>query len=118
MSFMAARSSRELSQHVLQDAAVLEVFQLVERIDARDQRNALQSAVGRHDLGDQPLARLELAVQATDRDLLAALEAERLPRGSLLETEWDHAHADQVRAVDALERLAHHGADAEQHSTL
>src|SRR5262249_19759281 len=105
-----AGSSRQLSQYVLQDAADLEVFQLVEGIDARDQWNALQAAVGRDDLGDQPLARLEFAVQAADRHLLAAPEAERLPRDPLLEAQWDDAHADQVRAMDAFERLAHHGA--------
>src|ERR1700694_3637767 len=108
------RLGGELAQNVLQDAAVLEVFELIERVDAGDQRHALPDAVGRNDLGDQPLSRLELAVQAADRHLLAALEAERLPRGSFLEAEWDNAHADQVRAVDALERLADHGADAEQ----
>src|SRR5579883_3527772 len=43
---------RETSQHVLQDAAVLEVLHLVERIDAGDQRNALQAEIGRDDLGD------------------------------------------------------------------
>src|SRR6476660_6008420 len=31
-------SRREMAQHVLQDAAVLEVVELVERIDAADQR--------------------------------------------------------------------------------
>src|SRR5262249_3160261 len=111
-------SSRELAQHVLQDAAVLEVFQLVERIDARDQRNALQTAVGRDDLGDQSLARLELAMQAADRHLPRAFEPGRLPADAPLEGEWDDANADQVRTVDALERLADHRADAEQHRSL
>src|SRR6266542_4386193 len=45
---------RQLAQDVMQDAAVLEVIQLVERIDAADQRHALQAAVGRDDFGDQP----------------------------------------------------------------
>ena len=37
---------RELTQHVLQDAAVAEVFELVERIDAADERHLLDLAVG------------------------------------------------------------------------
>ena len=58
------------------------------------------------DLGDQPLARLEFAVQAADRHLLVALQAERLPGRAFLEHQRQHAHADQVGAVDALERSA------------
>ena len=38
---------RELAQDVVQDAAVAEVFELVERIDAADHRNALHRAVRR-----------------------------------------------------------------------
>ena len=51
-----------MAQHVLQDAAVLEVFELVERIDAADQRNSLERAVRRNDLGNQPLARFQVTV--------------------------------------------------------
>src|SRR4029077_20404648 len=113
-----APSCREMAQHVLQDAAILEVVEFVKHIDAAEQRNALEGAVCCHDLGDQPLPRLQIAVQAADRDRLVALEAERLPRGAFLEHQWDHAHADQVGAVDALERLRDHGADAEQGRAL
>jgi hypothetical protein len=34
--------------------------------------------------------------------------------GAVLEDERHHSHADEVRAVDALEALGDHGADAEQ----
>ena len=57
-----------MAQHVVQDAAVLEVVELVERIDAADQRNALERAVRRDDLGDQALARLQIAVQAGSKE--------------------------------------------------
>ena len=56
--------------------------------------------------------------QATDRDGLVALEAERLPRRAFLEHQRQHAHADQIRAMDALEALRDHGADAEQTRAL
>src|SRR5262245_2327334 len=109
---------REMAQDVLENAAVLEVVELVEGIDPADQRNPLQPAVGGDDLAHQPLPRLQVAVQSADRDLLAALEAEALPGRSLLEAERDHAHAYQVRAVDALEGLGDHGPDTEQRRAL
>ena len=37
-------------------------------------------------------------------------KAERLPRRALLEYEWDNAHADKVRAMDALEGFGDHSA--------
>jgi len=40
-----ARSRRELAHDVLEDAAVAEVLQLVERIDATDERDLLHLAV-------------------------------------------------------------------------
>ena len=52
------------------------------------------------------------------RDLLVALEAERLPGRAFLEHQRHHAHADQVGAMDALERLRDHRAHAEQDGAL
>src|SRR5215207_10741344 len=105
---------RELTQHVLQDAAVAEVFELVERIDAADERHLLDLAVRRGDLGGELLSRLQLAGDAAQRHRLVALEAERGPRGLADEDERHHAHADEVRAVDALEALGDDGPDAEE----
>src|SRR5262249_34496932 len=70
------------------------------------------------DLGNETLMRLEVAMEAAQRHLLVALEPERLPSGPLLEYQWDHAHADQVGAMDAFERLRNHGAHAEQERAL
>src|ERR1700726_1291804 len=64
---------REMAQDVLQDAAVLVVVQFVDGIDAAEQPNPLEPAIGGDDLGKQPLMRLEIAVQAADRALLVAL---------------------------------------------
>ncbi len=57
----------------MQNAAVSVVFELVQGIDAAQQRNAGERAVAGHDLRRQRLARLEIALQAPDRDLLVAL---------------------------------------------
>src|SRR5882757_8167826 len=107
-------ASGQLTQDVLQDAPVLEVIKLVEGIDAADQRDALEAAVGGDDLGDHALAWLDLAMQPANGDLLVALEPERLPGCPFLEAQRQHAHADQVRAMDALERLRHDRAHAKQ----
>src|SRR5690242_8825456 len=89
-SFTNSRLSRELAQHVVQDAAVPVVIELVQRIDAAEQRNALQRAVAGDDFRGQFLTRLEVALQATQRDLLVALEAERRPGGAVLEGQRQH----------------------------
>src|SRR5262249_25878310 len=73
------RSRCEMPQHILQNAAVLEVFQLIQSIDPADQGHPLEAAVAGHDLGDHALMRLELAVQAADGYRLIALEPQRLP---------------------------------------
>ena len=108
----------EMAQHVLQNAAVSIVVKLIDRIDAADQRHALEPTVRRNDLGNQPLVRLEIAMQPADGDLLVALHAERLPGRAFLEHQRDNAHAHQVGAMDALERLRDHRAHAEQNGAL
>src|SRR3954451_8282366 len=69
-------SGRQLAQDMVQDAAVAEILDFVERIDPAHQRHLLDRAVRRRDLGRHPLARLEVAREAPDRDGLVALEAE------------------------------------------
>ncbi len=98
------RSTGQLAQHVLQDAAALEVVEFVDGIDAADQRYALQRAVARDDLGHQLLARLEVALQAADGDRARHPSAPATSRTCLPRRFGAHdAHADQIRAVDALE---------------
>src|ERR1700722_10796134 len=88
---------RQMAEHVLQDAAVLVIVQLIRRIDAADQRHSFEPTVRRDDLGEQPLMRLQIAVQAANGNQLIAFEAERLPRSVLLENQRDDAHPDKVR---------------------
>ncbi len=57
-------------------------------------------------------------MQAANRNLLAALQPQCLPRRAFLKAEWDNAHADQIGPVDALERLGDNRPDAEQGGTL
>src|SRR6476620_6817609 len=97
---------------------MFEVVKLIYSINAANQRDPPQTAVRGDDLRHHPLARLDLAVQAPDGNLLVALEAERLPGRSLLEAQRKHPHPDEIGAVDALERLADDGADAEQGGAL
>src|SRR3954470_22965862 len=95
-AFSGCWSMHQLAEHIVQNAAVLEIFELVERIDPAQERHAHEMPIGRHDLGHHALARLDLAVQATDRHLFVALDAKRLPGSALLEAERKDAHADQV----------------------
>src|SRR6516225_2019195 len=114
----ASHSRDKLAQNVMQNAAVLEIFKLVEGIDPADERHSLEPAVGSHDLRDHPLARLDLAVQAADRDLLVPPQAQRLPGRAFLEAQREHAHPDEIGSMDALEGLANDRAHAEQVRTL
>ena len=98
----------------MQDAAVAVIFELVEGIDAAQQRNALQRTIAGNDFRRQLLPRLQIALQPANRYRLVTLQPQRRPRRAVLEGEWLHTHPDQVGAMDTLEALADHGADAEQ----
>ena len=63
-------------------------------------------------------ARLQSGGDAERCRALAAVELEGLAVGAVLELQRQHAHADEVGAVDALEALDDHGADAEQSRAL
>src|SRR3954451_13679602 len=102
----------------MKNAPVAEVLDLVEGIDPAHERNLLHRAVRRRDLGGEALARLEAARQPADGDGLVALQAEARPPRVALEHERRDAHADEVRAVDALEAFGDDGADPEQIGAL
>src|SRR5262245_6822682 len=70
----------QLAQHVLQDAAVLVVVELDERIDAREHLEALDLAVRRRRRDAEPLARREILGDAAQRKDLFARQSERLAR--------------------------------------
>src|SRR6266849_7018013 len=98
----------------MQNAAVSIIFELVERIDAAQQRDALQRAIAGHDFRRQLLAWFQIPLQPAYGYRLVTLHPDRLPGRAILEGQRQHTHADQIGAMDALEALADHGADAEQ----
>src|SRR6266700_6014925 len=108
------RFSQYFAQHEWQDAAVLVVVDLDRRVDAQQQRDFLHAAVLPPDHQRRVLLRPDLALDAADVDGFVAFDAERSDRVAALELEGQHAHADEVRAVDALEALHDHCAHAEK----
>src|SRR5262249_35008975 len=113
----SSRAFGKAAQHEVQDAAVLEIVELVERVDARKQRDGALRSVAIGDFGLDPLAWVDLA-QALQAHRLDTGQAERLPGGPFREHERQYAHADQVRAVDALEAFGDHRPDAEEPRAL
>src|SRR6266513_4844683 len=112
------RLSKQFAQHERQDAAVLVVVHLDRRVDAQEQRDFLHAAVGPPDRERRVLLRPDLSLDAADVDDLVALDAERSDRVAALELEGQHAHADEVRAVDALEALHDHRANPQEQRAL
>src|SRR5260370_24455719 len=98
----------------MQNAAVSVIVELIEGIDAAQQRNALHRTVAGGDLRRQFLPRLQVTLQSPYGYRLVTLQPNRLPGCAVLEGQRQHAHADEIGAMDALEALADHGADAEQ----
>src|SRR5919107_4751926 len=100
----------------MQDAAVPVVVRLAGRVDA-DVGVELDVRVGahRHRAGD--VAVVERG-DAGDGERLRAGQAERLGVGLGRELQRQHTHADQVRAVDALERLGDDRPHTQQHRAL
>src|SRR5260221_2488400 len=103
-----------VAQHVLQDAAMAEIFDLVERVDAAQQLDRLAAAVGAVDDAGELHARLDAGLGAENIEVLGAGDLQALPRCPAGELQRQHAHADEVRAVDALEALDDHRLDAEE----
>src|SRR6266566_5826559 len=109
-----SRLAEKIAQHERQDAAVLVVVHFDRGVDAQEQRDFIHAAVGPPDHQRRVLLRPDLALDAADVDGLVALDAERSDRVAALELERQHAHADEVRAVDALEALHDHRAHPQE----
>src|SRR5829696_2906598 len=106
-----------LAQDGLQDAAITEVLDLDRGVHAGLYRELLLFAFVAGDLDGQLFARLE-AGKASDVEGFVARETKRFCALALGELQGQHAHADQVRAVDALEALRDDGPHPEQERTL
>jgi hypothetical protein len=109
----SALSGSQITQDVVQDTAVLEVFEFIERIYPTPDRNLFGRTIGKRDLGSQGLKRRKIGKAANHYNLVT-FEAERLPTRALIKNERQHAHADQVRSVNALKRLRDYGSNAQQ----
>ena len=68
-----------MPKHIVQYAAVLEIIEFIQRIDPANKRHTFEPAISGDDLGDHALARLDLAMQSPNCDLLIAPQTERLP---------------------------------------
>src|SRR5436305_4057420 len=112
---MRMGSGGELAQDVLENSAVAEILQLIERIDAAGQRHdLLPRAIGSANLDRKFLPGHQTALDPAQSDDLITLQSERAPGGALLEHQRHHAHADQLGTENALEAFGNHRADAEK----
>src|SRR5205085_7540544 len=102
----------------MQQAAVAEILNFSLRIQACEQVQALALAVAADDRAVELASRRHAAANGGDVDHLIAFEPERLARYAGGELERQHAHADEVRAVDALEAFGDNRAHAEEAGAL
>src|ERR1700694_3373673 len=102
----------------MQDAAVSIIFELVKSIDAAQQRYATQRSVAGHDLRRQLLTRFQFSLQPPYSYGLVALQPQRRPRSAVLEGQRQHAHADEMGAMNAPKALKDSRAAPEQPGPL
>src|SRR6185437_14117056 len=109
---------KHLAQNVLKDSAVLVVSDLERRIDAGNGGKlfflALSVARAHFDL----FFRLEILAQALEIENFEAAKPERLEIFTRREFQWQHSHADQIAAMDALETFRKHRANPEKQSSF
>src|SRR5690606_2043738 len=79
---------------------------------------AVAGTIGAFDVHRQHLPRLDVGAQPADRQFLRAIEPKRLARLAVDELQRQHAHADQVGAMDTLEAFGNHRFHAQQIGTL
>src|SRR5690242_9750343 len=107
----------QLAEDQGQDPAVVQVLDLGLVVGARVGLESLDLPVVGLRLDLDLLTRLD-RLEPTDRVALVTRQAERLRvlPGRVLERQ--DSHTDEVRAVDALERLRDHGSDTQEERTL
>ena len=107
----------------MQDAAVAVVIDFDRRFDAADGREfdfadrPTRREGGLGSAHDDLLPRLEIGWNLHIKDF-GAINAERSGRFTALVRQRQHAHADEVGAVDALEAFGDHGLHAQQKRPL
>src|SRR5471030_1551504 len=109
---------QQLAQHERQDAAVFVVIDFDRRVDAQQDFDFLRRLAFAVDHQGRQLLRLDLAFQAFQVVDFLAGDAQRFDAVVADELQRQHAHADQVGAVDAFERAHDHGLHAQQLGAL
>ena len=97
-----------LAKHVRQNPAMLIVIDLDRGVDAAAHRHVIHRTVAARDAQGQVLLRAQRRGETEHVVLFMTIEFQGLGGDPLLELERQHAHADEVRAVDPLEALGHH----------
>src|SRR5262245_58272569 len=109
----ASASLQKLTQHVLEDAAMPVVLELDRGIDSRpriERRFAARPAGA----NDHAFTGRELLLDPRHRKGFFSSQPEARARLTVTEFERQDAHADQVRAMDALVALGDHRANSQQ----
>src|SRR5471032_964872 len=109
---------QQLAQHEWQNTAVLVVINFDRRIDTQQHFDVNAGAVGAVDHQGSQLLWLDFAFEAFQVEGFIAGDAQGLHAVVADELQWQHAHADQVRAVNTLERAGDHGFHAQQLRTF
>ena len=108
----------QLSQHIRQNAAVAVVLDFLRRIDSDQHVELLYGAI----CGSRGYRRFLRCRQpfrhARNRITLNSRQSQRVASLARHELQRKHAHADQIRAMDALEALRNHGANAQQQNAF
>src|ERR1051325_3604106 len=111
-------SGQELPEHEREDASMLVVIDLDRRIYAQRERHFFSLAAGAVNDHRHVHARLDAALKASDGKRLRPVEIESRGARALFKLAGEHAHADEVAAMYALEALGHDRFDAEQQRSL
>src|SRR5436190_574094 len=104
----------QLAQNKWQNSAVPVVINLDRRIDAQLYWNRFALPVLARDFERHHLSGLNRLRQSRDGVSLGTVESKGLRIRSFSELQWQHAHADQIRAMNALEARRHDRFHAEQ----
>src|ERR1035437_3546565 len=106
---------RQLTQHIRQNSAIAVVLDFLRSIHAHHRGERDLRPIGLHGAHRRgPSAAVQRGGHAFDVIGLRPDQLETRRALARLEFERQHAHADQVGAVYALEALGDHGADTEQ----
>src|SRR5262249_14238955 len=106
--------SDQLTQDVRQNTAVLVVINLNRRINTKLDWDLFFGPAGAMNDQRDILLGLDPIAQSDDIEGFRAEEVERVRADAFIELKWQHAHSDQVAAMNPLEALSDDRAHAQQ----